>query len=131
VGFAYEIVGSGSLSPVEGAGWQQYKITIKNNGSQPAGGSYNAIKFAGNLAPDGNGICWIPSVPNFCTTVAITTAFAGGRITVTADSSGNLINQGTMENNNVSGTLATFAVKPKQVIEEFVYPPFAAYGYKD
>jgi len=133
-GSAYQIL-NGSLTPTEEGTAQQYRITVTNSGTAPATGSYAAIKFATSLAPDGNGLCWIPSVPanggtNYCDTVAITTDFAGGAITVTADNNGDLVKESN-ENNNVWSAGATLAVKPKapSASSVQVVPPYAVYQY--
>lgn len=134
VGSAYQLL-NGSLTPTEEAAAQRYRITVRNDGTLATGGSYAAIKFNGLLAPDGNGICWIPSVSsgggtNFCDTVAVTTDFAGGPITVTADSNGNLVAE-TNETNNVWSSGATLAVVPLAPSPSAVQvvPPYAVYQY--
>ncbi|MBI2723951.1 MAG: hypothetical protein HYX50_02710 [Chloroflexi bacterium] len=131
-GSAYSIL-NGSLSPTEGAAAQRYRLTVQNVGTLAAGGSYAAIKFSGNLAPDGNGLCYIASVPAggsaSCDTVAITTSFAGGPITVVADVQGNVSE--TNEGDNTWSSGATLAVKPQTPTNVRVAPPYAAYGYTD
>lgn len=123
---------SGSTSPGENAS-QTFSLTVKNNGTIASAGSYQAIKFNGSFAPNGQGACFIASVPPnggtaSCTTGSITMNFGGGPITVTADNSNNIGE--TNESNNVlsSGTLG---VKPSAPTAVFVSPPFAAYGYTD
>lgn len=134
-GSNYQILDGGSLTPVEESAAPRYRITITNSGTLAAGGSYAAIKFAGNIAPDGDGICWVPSVPanggtNYCDTVAVTTDFAGGAISVTADNNGNLVGE-TDEGNNTWASGATLAVIPRAPTSVQVVPPYAIYQYVD
>jgi hypothetical protein len=123
---------SGSTSPNENDS-KTYTLTVKNNGTIASGGSYQAIKFNGAFAPNGQGACYIASIaPNggqaSCTTGSILMNFGGGSIAVTADNYNNVGESN--EGNNVfsSGTLA---VKPLAPTAVFVSPPFAAYGYTD
>lgn len=123
---------SGSTSPSENAS-QTFNLTVKNNGTVTSAGSYQAIKFNGSFAPNGQGACFIASVPPNggtanCTTGSITMNFGGGPITVTADYYNNVSE--TNEGNNVlsSGTLGVVPAAPSAV---FIVPPYAAYQYTD